>query len=205
MGKHTEDIGDRPMSTPTPLLTPEQRAHLLTIARRAIRDRVTGCAATDPTPADATLGLPGAAFVTLTRRGALRGCIGYVQAVTPLATAIAHCAAAAAMEDPRFPAVTARELPELSLELSILSPLRPITDPTEVQVGLHGLYVSRGRAHGLLLPQVATEHGWDRATFLRQACLKAGLPADAWQRGAALQVFTVERVSDGKAVGAETA
>ena len=95
-------------------------------------------------------------------------------------------------------------MPDLFVEISVLSPLRPIADPGEIQVGLHGLYVSQGSAHGLLLPQVATEHGWDRDTFLRQVCLKAGLPPDAWQRGATLQVFTVERVSDGEAVGAET-
>jgi AmmeMemoRadiSam system protein A len=192
------------MHTPTPPLTREQRAHLLAIARRAIRDRATGRPDTIPTPPDPILRAPGAAFVTLTRAGALRGCIGYVQAIMPLARAVAHCAAAAATEDPRFPVVTAQELPDLFLEISILSPLRPIADPTEIQVGLHGIYVSRGSSHGLLLPQVATEQDWDRDTFLRQACLKAGLSADAWQRDAALQVFTVECISDGKAVGAET-
>ena len=192
------------MRTPTPPLTPEQRAHLLATARRAIRNRVAGRPATVPAPPDPILRAPGAAFVTLTRAGALRGCIGYVQPIKTLARAVAHCAAAAATEDPRFPAVTAQEFPDLFLEISILSPLRPIAEPTEVQVGLHGLYVSRGSSHGLLLPQVATEQGWDRNTFLRQACLKAGLPADAWQRGATLQVFTVERVSDGDPVGEET-
>lgn len=191
------------MPTPTPPLTPEQRAQLLATARRAIRDRVNGRPTTVPPPPDPILRAPGAAFVTLTRAGALRGCIGYVQAIKPLAGAVAQCAASAATEDPRFPAVTARELPDLFLEISILSPLRPIADPTEVQVGLHGLHVSRGSSHGLLLPQVATEQGWDRDTFLRQACRKAGLSADAWQRGATLQVFTVERLSDGDPVGAE--
>lgn len=191
------------MHTPTPPLTPAQRAHLLAIARRAIRDRVTGGTPTILTLEDPVLRAPGAAFVTLTRAGTLRGCIGYVHAVEPLAGAVAHCAAAAATEDPRFPAVTALELRDLFLEISILSPLRPVTDPTEIQVGLHGIHVSRGNSRGLLLPQVATEQRWGREIFLRQACLKAGLSADAWQRGAMLQVFTVERVSDAEAVGAD--
>ena len=191
------------MPRSTSRLTSEQRAQLLATARRAIRDRVTGRSATVLTPEDPILLAPGAAFVTLTRAGALRGCIGYVHAIQSLARAVAHCAAAAATEDPRFPAVTTSELPDLFLEISILSPLRPITDPTEIQVGLHGIHVSRGISHGLLLPQVATEQGWNYETFLRHACLKAGLPADAWQRGATLQVFTVERVSDAEAVGAD--
>jgi AmmeMemoRadiSam system protein A len=192
------------MSTSASPLTPAQRAELLATARQAIRDRVAGRPATAPTTRDPVLRAPGAAFVTLTRAGALRGCIGYMQAIRPLAKAVAHCAAAAAMEDPRFPAVTAQELPDLYVEISVLSPLRPIADPHEIQVGRHGLYVSEGSAHGLLLPQVATEQRWDRETFLCQVCRKAGLPPDAWQRGATLQMFTAEHFSDKHAVGAET-
>jgi AmmeMemoRadiSam system protein A len=152
-------------------------------------------------PADPALGAPGAAFVTLTRAGVLRGCIGYVQAIRSLAEAVAHCAASAATTDPRFAAVTARELPELQIEISVLSPLRVVTDPREVQVGLHGLHISKDGRHGLLLPQVASEYGWDRETFLRQVCGKAGLPPDAWRRGAEIQIFTVERIADGLPVG----
>lgn len=192
------------MYTPTPALTALQRAELLATARRAIRDRVAGRPGTAPTTRDPVLRAPGAAFVTLTLAGALRGCIGYMQAIRPLAKAVAHCAAAAATEDPRFPAVTAQELPDLYVEVSVLSPLRPIADAGDIQVGLHGLYVSQASAHGLLLPQVATEHGWDRETFLRQVCRKAGLAPDAWQCGATLQVFTAEHFRDEQAVGAET-
>jgi AmmeMemoRadiSam system protein A len=192
------------MSTTASPLTPEQRAQLLATARRAIRDRVAGRPAAAPATRDPVLCAPGAAFVTLTRAGALRGCIGYMQAVRPLAKAVAHCAAAAAMEDPRFSPVTAQELPDLYVEISVLSPLRPVADPGDIQVGLHGLYVSQGSAHGLLLPQVATDQGWDRETFLRQVCRKAGLASDAWQRGATLQVFTAEHFRDAHAVGAET-
>ena len=189
------------MTTPSRHFTSEQRVELLSIARRAIRECVCGRSDSPPAPVDATLRAPGAAFVTLTQRGTLRGCIGYVHAIRPLADAIAHCAASAATGDPRFPPVTARELSDIQIEISVLSPLRPAADPGEIQVGVHGLHISKGAHHGLLLPQVASELGWDRETFLRQVCVKAGLPQDAWRRGADLQIFTVERIEDGLPVG----
>jgi len=185
------------MMTPPQPLTPAQKAGLLAIARRAIRERVRGLPESVPSPEEAGLRAPGAAFVTLTRAGALRGCIGYVHAVLPLAETIAYCAASAAIGDPRFAPVTAIELPDLRVEISVLSPLRAVTDPGEIQVGVHGLYISKDGRRGLLLPQVATEYGWDRDTFLRQVCVKAGLPKDAWRRGAEIQAFTVESITDG--------
>lgn len=179
-----------------PALTPEQRAALLGCARRAIRDRVRGTP-TGITPLqDSTLQAPGAAFVTLMCKGELRGCIGYVEPVKSLAQAVAHCAEAAAFADPRFPPVTPNELPYLRVEVSVLSPLRPVADPQEIQIGTHGLFISQGGRHGLLLPQVATEFGWDRETFLRQTCLKAGLSGDAWMRGAEIQAFSVDHFTD---------
>lgn len=184
------------MTTAPPVLTLEQRTALLAIARRAIRERVRGSMTVTTATADPALQAAGAAFVTLTREGELRGCIGYVDPVKPLAEAVAHCAASAATADPRFPPVTPEELPHLRVEVSVLSPLRPIHDPAGVQVGSHGLFISQSGHHGLLLPQVATEFGWDRETFLRQTCLKAGLPGDAWRRGAAIQVFTVDHFAD---------
>ena len=187
-----------------PTLTPGQRAELLAIARHAICERVRGHPATPPSLSDPALRAPGAAFVTLTRAGALRGCIGYVHAIRPLAETAAHCAASAATEDPRFPPVTADELPLLQLEISVLSPLVRITDPAEIQVGLHGLLIVQKGRRGLLLPQVATEYGWDRATFLSQTCFKAGLPGDAWQHGAEIHVFTVDHFSDGLPLDAPT-
>jgi len=192
--------------TPAPQsLNPKQRTALLSIARRAIRDRVYGRSVSQSSPTDPALQDPGAAFVTLTRDGALRGCIGYVYALRPLAEAVAHCAASAATGDPRFPPVTNRELSDLQVEISVLSPLRRVRDPDEIQIGVHGLHISKDGHHGLLLPQVATEFGWDRETFLRQVCVKAGLPQDAWRRGADVQIFTVERVEDGRPVGTEDA
>lgn len=185
------------MTAPPPFLTPEQRATLLALAREAIREHVRHDRRVHPTPSEPVLRAAGAAFVTLTRHGELRGCIGYVEAVRPLAEAVAHCAVSAATADPRFPPVTPEELSQLQIEISVLSPLRPVQDPGEVRVGEHGLFIRQGIRHGLLLPQVATEFGWDRETFLRQTCLKAGLPADAWRRGAEIQVFSVDHFSDG--------
>lgn len=184
------------MTDAPPVLTPEQRSALLAIARRAIRERARGAPDVIPGADDPVLQAPGAAFVTITRDGELRGCIGYVDPIKPLAEAVAHCAASAATADPRFSPVTSHELAHLRVEVSVLSPLRAITDPTEVEVGTHGLFISQAGHHGLLLPQVATEFGWDRETFLRQACLKAGLPGDAWKRGAEIQVFTADHFTD---------
>ncbi len=169
---------------------------LLDRARCAIRDRVRGTPNVIPSPQDPTLQAPGAAFVTIMCEGTLRGCIGYVEPVRPLAEAVAHCAEAAATADPRFPPVTPGELSYLRVEVSVLSPLCPVADAQEIQIGTHGLFISQAGRHGLLLPQVATEFGWDRETFLRQTCLKAGLPVDAWKRGAEIQVFSVDHFTD---------
>jgi len=184
------------MSTAPPALTDAQRHALLALARQTIRERVRGARRSGSLPTDPALQAPGAAFVTITREGELRGCIGFIEAVHPLAEAVAHCAASAAVGDPRFPAVTAEELPRLQIEISVLSPMQPIDDPASVTVGTHGLFISHAGRQGLLLPQVATELGWDRQTFLRQTCLKAGLASDAWQRGARLHVFTVDHFTD---------
>jgi uncharacterized protein len=130
-------------------------------------------------------------FTTLHLHGHLRGCIGYVFPTQPLYLTVAETARAAAFDDPRFARVSSEDARELQVEISVLSPVRPIR-PEDVQVGRHGLVVTQGNRRGLLLPQVAVEWGWDRETFLEQTCLKAGLPEDAWQRGAELQGFTAE-------------
>ncbi|HEX2721207.1 MAG TPA: AmmeMemoRadiSam system protein A, partial [Candidatus Deferrimicrobium sp.] len=137
------------------------------------------------------LAAPGAAFVTLTKNGRLRGCIGFTEAVAPLFKVVQECAVAAATEDPRFPPVSPKELPSLRVEISVLTPLVSIR-PEEVEVGRHGLMVAQGRMRGLLLPQVPVEWGWDRETFLDQTCVKAGLPPSAWRHGATLRAFTAE-------------
>jgi AmmeMemoRadiSam system protein A len=135
------------------------------------------------------------AFTTLYIRGELRGCVGYVFPVASLYRTVAETARAAAFEDIRFSPLTAAELPDLEIHLSVLSPLEPIR-AEEVEVGRHGLLVSLDGRRGLLLPQVPVEHGWARETFLEQTCRKAGLALDAWRRGAALEAFTAELFGD---------
>jgi AmmeMemoRadiSam system protein A len=121
------------------------------------------------------------AFVTLEKQGQLRGCIGYIEARKPLYLAVAEMAIAAAFHDPRFPPVQQEEWPDITVEISILSPLLEIKDIKEIEVGRHGLYIVQGVHGGLLLPQVATDYKWDRLTFLQQTCHKARLPSNAWQ------------------------
>ncbi len=128
-------------------------------------------------------------FVTLTKGGDLRGCIGFIEPVAPLGQAVIRAAIYAATEDPRFPPVRPAELRDLKFEISVLTPVREISDPREVTVGRHGLIIARDGLKGVLLPQVPVENKWDRETFLEQASLKAGLPRDAWRQGAKLYVF----------------
>jgi uncharacterized protein (TIGR00296 family) len=135
-------------------------------------------------------------FVTLTMQGQLRGCIGFPYPVMPLDDAIDHAAVAAAREDPRFPALEARELPFIRVEVTILTVPQPLTSdpdkrPDHVEVGRHGLIVRGKGTSGLLLPQVATEYGWNSTTFLNQTCGKAGLPDQCWQ-SRRVEVLTFE-------------
>ena len=129
------------------------------------------------------------AFVTLHKHGQLRGCIGYIEAFMPLDQAVAELAVKAAIEDPRFPSMEKEELDEIDIEISVLTPLERIDDPEKVIIGQHGLYLKSGFASGLLLPQVATQYGWDRETFLEQTCWKAGLPSNAWKE-ADTEIYT---------------
>ena len=121
------------------------------------------------------------AFVTLNEDGRLRGCIGYTSAVQPLYETVRSVAISAALKDPRFPAVHESELPNLSYEISVLSPFHQIENIDQIEVGKHGLLIKKGSNEGLLLPQVATDNDWDKQTFIRQTCRKAGLPEDAWK------------------------
>lgn len=125
----------------------------------------------------------------------LRGCVGYVLPTCSVYRAVAETARAAAFNDARFSPVTQEEVPHLEVELSILSPVQRI-QPEEVEIGHHGLLISWHGRRGLLLPQISVEHDWDRTTFLEQTCRKAGLPLDAWQKGATIEVFTAEVFGD---------
>jgi AmmeMemoRadiSam system protein A len=137
------------------------------------------------------LAQPRGVFTSLYLRGELRGCVGYVLPVSPVYRAVADTARAAAFEDTRFSPVTPPEARNLEIELSILSPPQPISAEA-VEIGRHGLLITMAGHRGLLLPQVPVEHNWDRATFLEQTCRKAGLPLDAWHKGATIEVFTAE-------------
>ena len=173
------------------MLTPHEREALLRFARETIAARLTGSA----TPAPVSLEDPqrhSGAFVTVSVHRERRGCIGYPGSTKRLDEVVGHCAVAAATEDPRFPSLGANELPDVDLEISVLTPIRPVGSLSEIEVGRDGLVVQEGFRKGLLLPQVATEHQWDRETFLSHTCLKAGLRPDAWRTGAKIFKFQAE-------------
>lgn len=163
-------------------LDAEEKKELLAIARESVRRAVEQGARYEPAePASAKLRSEYGAFVTLKERGRLRGCIGFTAAVEPLYRTVRAVAMYAALRDPRFEPVKARELPELAYEISVLSPLRRVADAETIVVGRDGLLIKHGAREGLLLPQVPVELGWDRLTFLEQTCAKAGLDRHCWR------------------------
>ena len=192
-------------ATPVPEFSLEQRRTLLRIAHEAILS-VLEHRPFPEAPLPSGLSDPRGVFTTLYLRGdphadlgrQLRGCVGYAVPITPLYRAVAETARAAAFEDSRFLPVTKEEALKLEVSLSVLSRLFPI-HPEAVEVGRHGLVISLGARRGLLLPQVSVEHGWDRETFLEQTCRKAGLPLDAWRKGATVEAFTAEVFADSDA------
>jgi uncharacterized protein len=181
------------------VFTEAQQRALVEIARSSVRQAIAGTRPSAPRAADLE-GLPAAsgAFVTLKRDGQLRGCIGTLECRAPLPEEIARVAVSAAREDPRFDAVRPAELDDLDVEVSVLGPLEAINprDPAAIEIGRHGLVVEQGYRRGLLLPQVATEWGWDREQFLSQTCVKAGLAPDCWQRDAKVYRFAAEVFGD---------
>lgn len=177
------------------MLNEEQRRQLLKLARTSIESVLDGRSpAVDEADFDEALRRPAGAFVTLrTKRGDLRGCIGSIRAVEPLFKAIVSSALSAAFRDPRFMPVRPAEMPNLELEISVMGPIEAVRDVDSIEVGRDGLIISRGRYAGLLLPQVATEYGWDRQTFLDQTCIKAGLEPGAWRNdGTRIEKFSAE-------------
>jgi AmmeMemoRadiSam system protein A len=167
------------------------RQSLLKLARSAIEARVK--AQTMPAPGDSEVfGHMAGAFVTIHKRGQLRGCIGHVEADEPLGRVVTRCAVAAASSDPRFSPIAPDELPDLHIELSVLGPLERIERLDNVEIGRHGLVVEQGWHRGLLLPQVAVEWKWDRETFAAETCRKAGLDSGAWASGAKMWCFEAE-------------
>jgi AmmeMemoRadiSam system protein A len=189
--------------------SPQERTLLLQLAHQSIALALERREISLTAPS-AHLAEPRGAFTTLYYRGDLRGCVGYVFPVASLYRTVAESARGAAFDDSRFAPVTRDQAQELEVSLSILSPPEPIQPEAveivlsppqpiqadQIEIGQHGLLVSLGPDRGLLLPQVPVEHGWDRITFLEQACQKAGLPFNAWQTGAQLEAFTAEVFGD---------
>jgi AmmeMemoRadiSam system protein A len=168
-----------------------QQQILLRLAREAVEASARNLRLSEIViPPEAPMELCGA-FVSLHKGQHLRGCIGHVEAQKPLAQSVRECAFSAALFDPRFHSVTPDELPELRIEISVLSPFFDIS-PEQVEVGVHGLLVSRGSYRGLLLPQVAVQWKWDRERFLSETCRKAGMDMNAWRHGARIQAFTAQ-------------
>ena len=173
-------------------LTQAAKHELLRLARSSIEEALRGHPPGRSKPANPSLLQAHGAFVTLRVGGELRGCIGTLLAPGPLYQTVAKMARAAAFEDPRFPPLSKEECGEVELEISVLTPLKKLDDPERIEVGRHGLCITRGRSGGVLLPQVATEQGWDRIRFLEETCRKAGLPRDAWKSGADISIFEAE-------------
>ncbi|MFQ5741098.1 MAG: AmmeMemoRadiSam system protein A [Acidobacteriota bacterium] len=190
MTVHKSEEGRK--GSPGIALTPGDRGDLVRAARHALALHFRGPGKPVHVPKESRLHQPGSAFVTLKKGSELRGCIGSIQTDRSLLEVVADSAVAAATRDPRFPPVLADELPDLQIQVSVLGPLKVVKEPEEVEIGRHGLRVCEGAAQGLLLPQVATEMQLDAVSFLEWTCLKAGLPRDAWRKGATIQVFTAD-------------
>ena len=169
------------MSMTDKRLTAADKKALLELARSTIEQHLQTGKAPDAELAGERLAAPCGAFVSLHKRGALRGCIGSFVGRGPLTATVQEMAISASLHDPRFPSLTIEELAQVDLEISVLSPLRAIENVDEIQVGLHGIFITRDFHSGVLLPQVATDCGWDRQTFLEHTCMKAGLTKDAWR------------------------
>jgi len=178
-------------------LSEKEKELLLKIAKNSIESAIKGKKPKNFNINSEVLRQKRGAFVTIEKHGELRGCIGFIYGIQPLYETVREAAKYAALKDRRFEPVTADELGDLKLEISVLTPLKKIENPNKVEVGKHGLYIRKGRQSGLLLPQVPVEQKWDRLTFLRHTCLKAGLSPDAWkEEDTDLFIFTAEIFSE---------
>ena len=180
----------------TDFLSQEERDLLLKLARDTIEGLLKKRGRPLPEDVPKRLYEKRGAFVTLKVDGQLRGCIGYPLPYKPLVETVIEMALAAATKDHRFPPIKAKELGRLKIEISALTIPQPIQDIKEIEVGRHGIIISKGIDRGLLLPQVPTEYGWNLDTYLRHGCLKAGLDEDEWRKGAKLEVFEAQVFSE---------
>ena len=172
----------------------EERRLLLSLAHESISSTLEAREiALDPLTQH--LAQPRGVFTSLYQLGELRGCVGYVLPTASVYRAVIETARAAAFDDNRFLPVTTEEAPHLAIEISVLSSPQLI-QPENIEVGRDGLLIQQHGRRGLLLPQVPAERNWDRTTFLEQTCRKAGLPADAWMKGATIMAFSAEVFGD---------
>lgn len=179
------------------LLDNEEQQYLLSLARETILYQLkTGQPLPRKKPESKKLLAKRGAFVTLKVRGQLRGCIGYPLPIKPLYETIIDMAVAASTQDYRFLPLTLEDLPWTQVEISVLSLPETIKDANEIEVGKHGIIISKGLSKGLLLPQVPLEYGWDRETFLRHGCLKAGLDEEEWKKGVKIEIFSAQVFSE---------
>lgn len=172
------------------LLTKKEQKELLKIARETILTSVTSGTLPSVETSSEALNAENGCFVTIKQQGRLRGCIGNFVSDQPLYRLVQEMAVSAATRDPRFYPMKPHDLDDFHLEISVLSPLQKISSVEDIQVGRHGLYLVKNSYRGVLLPQVATEYGWDRDTFLKHTCLKAGLPENAWQKECDIFIFS---------------
>lgn len=178
-------------------LNMKEKAILLQIARTAIETYVRHGEKYNEPREERALNVRSGCFVTITNRGELRGCIGNFQSELPLFKEVAEMAVASATKDPRFYSFKEEDLDDFSLEISVLSPLHKVEDIDEIEIGKHGIYLEKAYYRGVLLPQVALDHGWDRESFLKQTCTKAGLRTDAWQADdAEIYIFSAQIFSE---------
>jgi AmmeMemoRadiSam system protein A len=179
------------------MLTDSDKKLLLATARKAIESAVFHRKNPPEAEMPASLSEPCGAFVTISIKGELRGCIGYLTATLPLIETVRDVAVKAATSDPRFPPLSREECSEIDIEISVLSPLKQIQDIGEIQVGTHGILIESAWARGVLLPQVAVEYSWNREEFLRQTSIKAGGPSDLWKKpGAKIYIFSAEIITE---------
>jgi hypothetical protein len=177
-------------------LTEEEKRTLIDIAKTTIDCRIAGRSIPEFRVDTEALKEKRGAFVTLKKHGHLRGCIGYIDAKKPLYKTVEQMAVAAAFNDPRFPPLKRDELNHVTIEISVLSPLKEIKDINEIEVGVHGIYIVKGFHSGLLLPQVAREYKWDAMTFLEETCCKAGLHPGAWKdKDTAIYIFSADIIN----------
>ena len=173
-------------------LTVEEREQLLALARETLDQYLSGRGKPDPDWTNPILKKDRGVFVTLHNNGRLRGCIGYPLPVKSLGEAVVDNAISAASEDPRFPPVRLPELPDIDIEISVLTPPTKLDNISDIRIGHDGIIISKGHNKGLFLPQVPVEQGWDLEQYLTHGCMKAGLDPDEWKRGITIEVFQAQ-------------